>query len=128
MFQEIAAVERLNQEGDRAISQGLPADVIVIMGSNQNDWKLAPCPSNPPLQFRPIHTRQPHINNDARHVRQRSGLEKRFRGFKERRFVSGRLQNALERLPNTTIVVNSCDDETRRRLHARIVRTAPTHA
>jgi hypothetical protein len=53
VFQQIAAIERLHQEGDGAISQCLSADVIVIMRGDQNDRQLTPFPSNPPLQFRP---------------------------------------------------------------------------
>ena len=57
VFQQVAAIERLHQERDRAISQCLLANVIVVMGRDEDDRQLMPFPSNPPLQFRPVHAR-----------------------------------------------------------------------
>jgi hypothetical protein len=54
VFQQVAAIKRLYEEGDGAISQRLSADVIVIVGCDQNDRQLTPFPSNPPLQFCPV--------------------------------------------------------------------------
>ena len=81
MFQQVATIEWFHQKGDRAISQCLSANVIVIMGSDENDRQLTPFPSNPPLQFRPIHPGQTHVCDDARHPRKRAGQQERFRGF-----------------------------------------------
>ena len=111
VFQQVAAIERFHQEGDCAISQCLLANVIVIMGRDEDDRQLMPFPSNPPLQFRPVHPGQTHVCDDARHARQRAGQQKRFRGFEGDGFVSGGFENALNRFSNTTIVVDGCDDE-----------------
>jgi hypothetical protein len=111
VFQQVAAVERLHEEGDRAISQGLLSNVIVIMGSDEDDRQLTPFTSNPTLQFRPIHTGQTHICDDARHARDRARQQKRLRGFKRDGFVSGRFEDALNRLSNTTVVVDGGDNE-----------------
>ena len=110
VFQQVAAIERFHQEGDRAISESLLANVIVIMGRDEDDRQLAPFPSNPPLQFRPVHAGQPHVCDDAHHARQRARQQKRFRGFEGDGFVSGGFEDALNRLSNTTIVVDGSDD------------------
>ena len=65
MFQQVAAIERFHQEGDCTISQCLLANVIVIMGRDQDDRQLTPFPSNPPLQFRPVHTGETDVGDDA---------------------------------------------------------------
>jgi hypothetical protein len=113
VVQQVAAIERFHQEGSGAVSQCLLANVIVIMGCDQDDRQLMPLPSNPPLQFRPVDTRQTHVCDDAGHARQRAGLQKGFRGLKRDGFVSGGFQNALNRLSNPTIVVHSCDNQIR---------------
>ena len=40
MFQQVAAIERLHQEGDCAISQCLLENLIVIIGGDQDDRQL----------------------------------------------------------------------------------------
>ena len=75
--QQVVAIERFHQEGDRAVPQGLAADVIVIMGGDEDHRQLTPLPSNPPLQLRPVHAGEPHVRDDACHARQRAGPEKR---------------------------------------------------
>jgi len=37
VFQQVPTIERLHQEGDRAISQRLLANVSVIMGRDEDD-------------------------------------------------------------------------------------------
>ena len=61
----VATIERFHQERNRAISQCLLANVIVIMGRDEDDRQLTPFPSNPPLQFRPVHAGQTHVCDDA---------------------------------------------------------------
>jgi hypothetical protein len=132
VFQEIATIERLYQESNRAIPQCLLANVVVVMGRNENDRQLTPFPSNPPLEFRPIYAGQTHVCDHARHVRQRSGQQKRFRGIESDAFVPGGFEHALNGFSNATIVVDRCDDRMRRRHQATpfcirgIVRTAHT--
>ena len=70
VFQQVATIERFHQEGDRAIPQCLLANVIVIMGGDEDDRQLTPLASSPPLQFRPVHTGETHVCDDARHARQ----------------------------------------------------------
>jgi hypothetical protein len=113
VFQQVAAVERFHKDGDCAISQCLSADVIVIMGSDENDRELTPFPPNPPLQFRPVHTGEAQVRDDARHARQRAGLQERFRRFEGECSVSSRFQNALNRLANPAIVIHRCDNQVR---------------
>jgi hypothetical protein len=54
VFQEVAAIERLHQEGDRTISERLFANVIVIMRCDQDDGQLTPFPPNATLQLCPV--------------------------------------------------------------------------
>ncbi|HEY6613412.1 MAG TPA: hypothetical protein VIZ32_02805, partial [Vicinamibacterales bacterium] len=115
-LQQVATIERFHQKGHRAISQCLSANVIVIMGSDEDDRQMTPLQSNPPLQFRPIHPGQAHVCDDAGHPRKHAGQQERFRGFKCDRVVSRGLEDALNRLSNTPVVVNSCDQEIRLRL------------
>jgi hypothetical protein len=115
MFQQVATIERFHQEGDGTIPQCLLANVIVIMGRDEDDRQLTPFASNPPLQFRPVYAGQTHVCDDTRHARKRTGQQKSFRGFEGDGFVSGGFENALNRLSNTTIVVHRCDDPIRLR-------------
>jgi len=126
VFQQVAAIERLDQERNRAVAQCLSANVIVIMSRDEDDRQLMPFPSNPPLQFRPIDSGQTHVCDDARHARQRTGQQKRFRGFEGDGFVSGGLEDAPNRFANAAIVVDGRDDHVRLRHQAGIVRAART--
>jgi hypothetical protein len=130
VFQQFAAIERFHHEGDRAISQCLLANAIVIMGCDDDDRQLMAFPSNLPLQFRPVDAGQTHVCDDARHARKRTGQQERFRGFEGYGFVSGGFKDALNGFSDTTIVVDGCDDHIRLRHQdvpfsmRRILRTA----
>jgi hypothetical protein len=130
VFQQVAAIERLYQEGNSPVLQCLLAKVIVIMGCDQDDRQLTPFPSNPPLKFRPVHAGQTHVCDDARNARKRARQQKCFRGFEADGFVSGGFKDVLDGFSNTTIVVDRCDDHIRlghqnaSSCMRRIVRTA----
>src|SRR5262245_20764981 len=79
------------------------------MGSDEDDRQLTPFQSNPPLQFRPGDTGQTHVGDDARHARKRTGEQERFRGFEGDSFVARGFKDAPDRLSNTMIVVDGCD-------------------
>src|SRR5262245_37741436 len=83
------------------------------MSSDEDDGQLAPFTSNAPLQFGSVHTGETHVCDDTRHARQSAGQQKRFRGFEGDGFVSGGFEDALNRLSNTTIVVDGCDNQIR---------------
>jgi hypothetical protein len=113
VFQQVAAIERFHQEGDRAISQCLLANVIVIMGRDEDDRQLTPFASNPPQELRTVHTGETHVCDYARHEQKRAGQQERFRGFEGDGLVSSRFQNALNRLQNPAIVIHSRDNQVR---------------
>jgi hypothetical protein len=46
VFQQVAAIERLHEKRERAISQRLLANIIVVMGSDKNERQLTPFTSN----------------------------------------------------------------------------------
>ena len=132
MFQQVATIERFHQEGHSAISECLFANLIVIMGRDEDDRQLTPFASNQPLQFRSVYAGQTHVCDDAGHARKRTGQQKCFRRFEGDGFVPGGFKNALNGFSNTAIVVDGCDDHIRLRhqnalfcMH-RIVRTART--
>jgi hypothetical protein len=49
VFQQFTAIERFHQEGDRAIPENLLANLMVVMGSDDDDRQLTSFQSNPPL-------------------------------------------------------------------------------
>src|SRR5262245_47180252 len=61
VLQQFAAVERFHQEGHRTIPQRLATHVVVVMSSDEDHRQLTPFASNPPLEFRPIDSRQAHV-------------------------------------------------------------------
>jgi hypothetical protein len=130
VFQQVAAIERLHQEGNCAVSQCLVAHLIVIMGRDQDDGQLTPFASNPPLQLRPIHAGQADVCDDARHARQRARQQKRFSRFEADGPVSGGFEDTLNGFANTAIVIDGCNDHIQLRhrdatfFMRRIVRTA----
>jgi hypothetical protein len=132
VFQQVAAIERLYQESNRAVPQCLLANVIVVMGRDEDDRQLTPLPSNPPLQFCPVHPGQTHVCDDARHARKGARQQKGFRGFEADGLISSGFKDALNGLSNATIVVDRCDDHMRLRHQdapfsmRRIVRTSRT--
>jgi hypothetical protein len=113
VFQQVAAIERLYQEGNSAVLQCLSAKVIVIMGCDEDDRQLTPFPSNPPLKFRPVHAGQTHVCDDARNARKRARQQKCFRGLEADGSVSGGFKHVLDGFSNATIVVDRCDDHIR---------------
>jgi len=110
MFQQFTAIKRFHQEGNRAISQCLLANLMIIMGSDDDDRQLTSFPSNPALKLGAVDAGQPNVGDDAHHTRERTGQEKCFRRCETDGLVPGGFENALNRLPNPTIVINSRDD------------------
>jgi len=51
VFQQLAAIERLQHEGNRAISHRSSSDVVVVMRGDEHDRQLWPFMSDPGLQL-----------------------------------------------------------------------------
>jgi hypothetical protein len=51
VFQQLAAIERLQHEGNRAISHRSSSDVVVVMRGDEHDRQLWPFVSDPGLQL-----------------------------------------------------------------------------
>src|SRR5262245_14582120 len=105
VFQQLAGIERFHQESNGAISQSLLPNHVVVMGRDDDDRQLTSFSSNPPLQFGAVDTGQAHVGDDARHAREHTGKDKGLRGCKADGLVAGGFEDALNRLPNPTIVV-----------------------
>jgi hypothetical protein len=98
---------------------------IVVVSRDENDRHCRALLSDSTLQFKAVETRQPHISNDTCRSGKYARLEELLRGTEHDGLVPCRLEYALNRVSNSTIVVDRGDEVFGRRHENK---NLPAHA
>jgi hypothetical protein len=105
-IEQFFLVERFVQKSHRAGFDGLRARIVICVRCNEDDWDLPVGRNDLTLQIESAHAGHSDIENQACRIARLTRTQKRFRRRETLSPKSDRLDQIVERIPKSIVIVN----------------------